>query len=1609
MTPTQEPIDGSSRPSLDKQAPLSFDRKVSLDRIGRPPTVSTQSVIPANLNITSVLYPWSRHDLSLTEKGHSPFPRYGHAANAVASKEGDVYLFGGLIDSEDIKGDLWMVEAGSGSFHCYPLRHDPEGPAPGPRVGHASLFIGNAFILFGGDTKTQETDTYLDNELYLLNVSTRQWTRSDTDRLPSTGRKPKGRYGHTLNIIGSTLYIFGGQVNHTFFNDLIAFNLNSLENPSWQFLIPNSSDGGPPEGNIPPARTNHSVITCDNKLYLFGGTNGRQWFDDVWSYDPPTNVWTRETCGGFIPKAREGHSAALVGDTMYVYGGRKAPDPAHPNPEDEDLDLADLSSFRIPTKRWFTFQNMGPEPSPRSGHTMTAFGKQIIVLGGEPSKAPENPEELGLAYVLDTSKIKYPPEADRNKRDQTASSTERSQTAGAGGRGVGPREALLARDGPLGGPMSRPQPNGRELNAGTGSKSPEPILANNSQSSRLPRGPNAQYVPGLPPQQQAPNPRTNGVTPTGGPTRVMSPVGQLGMPGPMPGALPDSRPGTALNRDINPSGQQPEYGSRGPSALGTQPLDRYNAGGTAGRLGQEGIMNGVTNRATPHQGLQQPFNESPPDSPPSSMEKLVNGRMTPEGGSFNNSAKSASQFEPTGPAPRAPEPSRELLQQNSDLTRQIEQMRRQQTWYESELALATKAGYSPRRSSTAPQPESGVEKLREDDRPMMEALFGMRAELSSLQNMLSSQKEQAKQSIAEAERQRDAAVSEAVYSRAKLAAHGGSSTSSPQPGEPSFSEMSNAEGDRYQEAQRRLAKTLAVQSGLNSRIHLLEGELEQERRARQSAETNLQLMNRRAEESESSRHRSGSESAGLRNDLLQNQRSARDESMRATQAVAELDALKLSHRELISRHDRVNAHHSQATSAIQALREAMQASAGKSGALEQKLEEHREVKEELESRLRKLQAQHDDQTGELETAIQRLRDAEALAKNHAEEARTHRAALMAGLDKVGSRGIDEDDVSRDGHTAEKLSLLQSQVESTTSLAKKHQAAADNASEKLRMAEERIAGLEAFQEQSNREEQKLRKQLRMIAQESQASQGKHQEAQRALDNQKLESSAISVQHNALKSLLTERDINPADPKFMTSRDTPSPGFGASPPDQIRLKELEERLQAGVQEQQETQALFSRREAEQDQAYNKKLDALQENHQKAMKYINDTEKVIEKMKKEAGKLKVQNESLRRDTDSRRGSPSSKTSPDPEASAAWDKERTALKREVEQLSENVKLSTSRLEAQLSQTTEELAAIRSERDHYKTAEFQHRREAEDRHNTLAQQLEHLRHANGSLEARAVEAENRAGMLLSQMESSVDNYRRQSRAPASASHHLQLHGRPDSKDGPTSHPHEPHPLQTRDLLGDNNQHGPTAAAGAGHLPLLTRDRSHSNTSGASDSTSAETSTPLGGLASARESYLSDPHGRTSLALDNLASELDALRSHWEMTSSKSAAGGAGSGSSRGLGLGTGGVGIGGKHGTGGELDSPTGRASVHLGGADQDGGGLARWRRGLGGGEDEEEEETEGEEEEEEEEETDAEEDDEAARRHGHGPGAGAGAGGADAPRGLRLGKSMGMAAGKG
>lgn len=109
-----------------------------------------------------------------------PVPPNHNKSKRALRKDGTIYIMGGLVAGSTVKGDLWLTEVGNGSMACFPI--STTGDGPGPRVGHASLLVGNAFIIFGGDTKLDDNDD-LDDTLYLLNTckSPSTWTRVATN------------------------------------------------------------------------------------------------------------------------------------------------------------------------------------------------------------------------------------------------------------------------------------------------------------------------------------------------------------------------------------------------------------------------------------------------------------------------------------------------------------------------------------------------------------------------------------------------------------------------------------------------------------------------------------------------------------------------------------------------------------------------------------------------------------------------------------------------------------------------------------------------------------------------------------------------------------------------------------------------------------------------------------------------------------------------------------------------------------------------------------------------------------------------------------------------------------------------------------------------------------------------------------------------------------------------------------------------------------------------------------------------------------------------------------------------------------------------------------
>lgn len=82
------------------------------------------------------------------------------------------------------------------------------------------------------------------------------------------------RLSHTATQVGSYLFVIGGHNGQTYAQDVLLFNLTTL---AWESKAPH--------GVPPPGRGYHVAVLHDARIFISGGYNGVNVFDDLWALD----------------------------------------------------------------------------------------------------------------------------------------------------------------------------------------------------------------------------------------------------------------------------------------------------------------------------------------------------------------------------------------------------------------------------------------------------------------------------------------------------------------------------------------------------------------------------------------------------------------------------------------------------------------------------------------------------------------------------------------------------------------------------------------------------------------------------------------------------------------------------------------------------------------------------------------------------------------------------------------------------------------------------------------------------------------------------------------------------------------------------------------------------------------------------------------------------------------------------------------------------------------------------------------------------------------------------------------------------------------------------
>ncbi len=132
-----------------------------------------------------------------------------------------------------------------------------------------------------------------------------RWLRLRSDSGPS------GRRDHALAAgVGDRVYLFGGRESGRPLADLWVYELRS---ETWSRLVP--------DGGAPSARFGHNMAFDPQRerLLLFGGQAGTDFFNDVWAYEVAANRWRQVDDGRSRPEQRYGAGSAYDGASGLLY------------------------------------------------------------------------------------------------------------------------------------------------------------------------------------------------------------------------------------------------------------------------------------------------------------------------------------------------------------------------------------------------------------------------------------------------------------------------------------------------------------------------------------------------------------------------------------------------------------------------------------------------------------------------------------------------------------------------------------------------------------------------------------------------------------------------------------------------------------------------------------------------------------------------------------------------------------------------------------------------------------------------------------------------------------------------------------------------------------------------------------------------------------------------------------------------------------------------------------------------------------------------------------------------------------------------------------------
>lgn len=228
------------------------------------------------------------------------------------------------------------------------------------------------------DSYRCSSDTF-DLDSRAFNIS-ENWTVLSTE-----GDKPIPRFYHAAAIVSTKMVVFGGDSGHHLLDDTKILNLEKL---TWDSAPPKVRPSPSGHSARLPACKGHCLVPWGNNVILVGGkTEPASDRLSVWTFNTETELWSLVEAKGDIPAARSGHTVIRASATLILFGGE----------DTKGKKRNDLHMFDLKSSTWLPLNYIGSGPSPRSNHVATLYDDRILLIFGGHS----NSKTLNDLYSLD--------------------------------------------------------------------------------------------------------------------------------------------------------------------------------------------------------------------------------------------------------------------------------------------------------------------------------------------------------------------------------------------------------------------------------------------------------------------------------------------------------------------------------------------------------------------------------------------------------------------------------------------------------------------------------------------------------------------------------------------------------------------------------------------------------------------------------------------------------------------------------------------------------------------------------------------------------------------------------------------------------------------------------------------------------------------------------------------------------------------------------------------------------------------------------------------------------------------------------------------------------